>query len=130
MIIFPDAEAAVLHALRQRGALPGVTLGTSLPADLAEALPFLMLRRSGGVPVLRYRLDEARIDVEAWATSREAAQDLAQQARAAIHDLPGWNDQAAVVLAVDDEAGLMWLPDPDTDLARWLFVLRVLLRPA
>lgn len=91
----------------------------------------LVIARLGGVPSLPYRIDNPRLDIGAWAETKAAAHDLAQLARSVLHDLPNGDhtDLGAVVAHVRDEVGLQWLPDPDTNTPRYIFVLSLTVRP-
>lgn len=125
-VIFPDSEAVAVTGLRAqdldaRTDLVGWRAGDSR----------VVVTRIGGVPSLPFRIDNPRLDVDCYADSKEAAHDLAQQARVALHELPNGDHTAlgAVVSHVTDDTGLQWLPDPDTSAARYTFAVRLSVHP-
>jgi hypothetical protein len=71
---YPDIERVVCDLLADLGGT-----GTRTPADLQAVTPFLRVRRVGGVD--DRVTDRARVDVEVFATTREAGEDLAEQVR-------------------------------------------------
>lgn len=73
---------------------------TDLPADLAGALPVVQIERVGGDDD-GIRLDRAFVDVDAYASTRQAASELLSQARSLIlSSLRGTVTDAAVFTSV------------------------------
>lgn len=128
---FPDCEAVVAHAIRG-AAIAGVGgVYSSVPRDPPDN--YVVVTRLGGVPAERHHLDEARIQIDAWATSSTLAHDIAQAARVAVMELEGRtvsHPVAAFIAAVDDAGGLTFLPDPTSGKDRYLLSLLVALHGA
>ena len=125
--VFPDSEALVVQWLAAE--LP-VSVTTDLNGWRAGNRR-VVITRTGGVPSLAIRVDNPRIDVDVFADTKESAHDLAQQARAAVHEMPSgdFTDAGAVVANVTDELGLAYIPDPDTRAPRYVFALRLAVHP-
>lgn len=124
---FPDIEAVCRQALADAGVCGGRVYST-IPAKVTkESWPLAIVRRLGGTPAIRQRLDAARIQVDVWGGTQAEARDEADAARVALHELEGqaftrWD---AFVTAVDDELGLNRVPDGDTGRERYVFACRV-----
>lgn len=133
-VAFGDAEAAVCDILRQDSHLMGfnATVATDL---VGYAYPARRLRvsRTGGVPTLWMRLDNADIDIESSAESKAVALDMAIAARAAVFAARGaYTGQGLALFDVaDSTGGLAWTPDAaDPDVARYVVRLALVTRPA
>ncbi|GAA3727337.1 hypothetical protein [Streptomyces tremellae] len=77
---WPDVEELLGAWLRSRPALAGVRVANEVPADLAGALPLLVVRIVPGGGDDRVS-DIASVDVEAFAADRAAMWQLAELAR-------------------------------------------------
>jgi hypothetical protein len=128
--VFPDSEAIAVGWLRTWPDLAGVKATTDLVGWLAGQRR-IVITRIGGTPSLPMRIDNPRLDVDVYAEDKGAAHDLAQLARAALHELPEGDHTAldAVVAHVNDETGLQWLPDISTSAARYTFTVRLAVHP-
>lgn len=110
------------------------SVGTDLPPDLDEELPYLQLWRLPGTLVTdeTQRLERARLQLASWGArlpaGRGDALDLARAACKALGDAVGSHD-AGVVAAVDIEVSPYWSPDPETDTPRYLFVAALFVHP-
>jgi hypothetical protein len=126
--VFPDSEALAVSWLAAGVEL--ATVGTDLRGWQAGDRRLVVVR-IGGVPSLAVRIDNPRLDVDAYAESKESAHDLAQSARARLHEMPtgDFTGSGAVVAHVRDELGLRFLPDPDTGTPRYLFTVQLVVRP-
>ncbi len=121
----PDAELLAIDWLDAHA-----DIGSSVKVGTRKTtLPGLVVTRIGGVPLYPGRVDKPRLDVEAWASSRTAAYDLAAAAYAVLHAMPSGTHTNAVVTAVRDFLGLTWQPDPPTDTPKWLFSVELTVRP-
>jgi len=80
--LLPDAERLALALLRP--AFPGVGFGTLIPDDVADRLPFVVVRRVGGAAIDSRFLDQPVMSVDVWHTSRAGAADLAEDVRVAL----------------------------------------------
>jgi hypothetical protein len=120
-----DAEAAVVSFLTEHLTMP---VSTELPAD-AE-LPRLRITRAGGLSDEFAWIDRPNIFVEAWASTKAEARELAAQALAALlTDLPGALFPDGAVTHVQPDTGLSWAPDPDLQTARYLFSVTLVTHP-
>lgn len=132
-----DVEALLVGLLNED---PGVvdvagedSVGTELPPELDEELPYLQLWRLPGSIVTdeTHRIERARIQLAAWGSrpnGRGDALDVARAACKALGEAPGKYDQGNVT-AVDLEVSPYWSPDPETDTPRYLFVAAVYVTP-
>lgn len=116
---FPDAEALVGDVLRAASLVVDTRVYSSIPKS--PTFPLITLQRIGGTPVERHRLDQPRIQIDVWGTSKSEAHDIAQAARVAIHEMEGQTFATAYVSGVDDAFGLTWFPDPPTARDRYIF---------
>lgn len=126
LVVLPDAEDIITAYLD--AALPQVSVGTATPKNLAERLPFVQVRRIGGVAD-SVVIDRPRLDIDVWAATREQAQDTAQLVRAHLRVARYAQHTGAVVGRVTEERGPAMLPDPDTRFERCSFTVQVVLRP-
>ena len=125
-----DAELLTVNYLRSVAdvtALVATRVYTALPPT--PAFPLLRIIRIGGTPVVRQHLDIARIQVDSWATSKASAWRVATTAQAALHAMPDVTHPLGVVTAVEDDMGLTWSPDPETDQSRYVFGVALYLHP-
>lgn len=127
--IFPDAEALCAEALRD-ASISGLDtrVYSSIPKDPTYSLA--TVKRLGGIPVERHRLDTANIQIDVWGTSKAAALDIAQEARTALHEMEGQSYTDPVngfIAGVNDWTGLTWLPDTATNRDRYVFGVSLIL---
>jgi hypothetical protein len=132
-VAFGDAEAAVCEILRDSDnitAFAPVTVATDL---LGYAAPDRRLRvsRTGGVPTVWMRMDNAIIEIETFAESKAAAFDLAAASRAAVFAARGnFTGYGVDLFDVADAGGLSWEPEPSNpDAARYIVKLSLVTRP-
>ena len=114
-----DAEAVAVTVLT--AALdPDVHVGTRY----AGTLPAVVVQRIGGIADTFGTIDRPRLDIEAWAGSKEAAYDLAESIRQAVWDAVG-SVHGGVTLADSRESlGLQYVPDSETEgTPRYLFTV-------
>lgn len=125
--VLPDAELLTVNWLATVDEIANLYahIGTRVPPD--PVLPVIRVLRVGGVPAVRQHLDVARLQVDVWADSKQAAHDLARLAQSAIHELPGTHTEG-VVTGVDDGV-FRWAPDDDTGWAGYSFDVLVYLHP-
>lgn len=138
-LVLPDAESISSYTLRNAGIAGLQGVYSSIPAS--PTYPLATVKRLGGVPTNRFRLDTARIQVDIWggargdgpgAPTKSAIHDIAQQARVALLQMEGQEFLAPVhafVTAVRDSLGLSWSPDPTTSRDRYLFAVNVYASP-
>jgi hypothetical protein len=94
---FSDIEAAVMELLGDLA-----STGTLTPPDLAGSLPFLRIRRLGGGE--DRLVNSPHVDVEAFASTREAAYSLAESCRQRLLNVPHVT-AAGVIDSVDSNGG-------------------------
>jgi hypothetical protein len=129
----PDVELICTTFLRNHITFSEIVNGkisTELPNP--TDLPCLTLSRVGGVPVARMRLDAAEIQVNAWGRDKREAYLVASSARAALHDMEGYQLAGeGYVTGVEDSTGMFWFPDDShtPTIARYIFDVRVYVHP-
>ena len=122
---FRDATLAIVTILDAALAEP---VGSRVPNPRPTA--FVRVERTGGVRRSMV-VDEATVTIEAWAASAEAAQDLAQSARSAVHEAVGAVLAGfGTVYAATELSGPGYSPDPDSGHDRYVFSISVALRGA
>lgn len=82
MARLPRTDALLLAVVRA-AVPPGVTVGSRIPDRMA--LPFAMVRRSGGSSIHPEFLDQAVVDAQVWAADDTTAEALAQTIRDALY---------------------------------------------
>jgi len=127
VVVFPDAEALTIGFLVDR--LTAVRVTSEWPEDLAEHLPLVAVSRLDGRTELRFVLQDATLDVDVLASTKSAAQDLAQLVLAHLLTMPSASIPGATVYSVTDDA-LVWVPDPVTEIPRYVLTCTVRYRPA
>lgn len=80
---YPDVEVALVDLL---GDLASGGAGTVTPPDLQDSMPFLRIKRFGGTDDLW--TDAALVSVDAFASTRTAAFDLAESVRQRLLTFP------------------------------------------
>jgi hypothetical protein len=136
LLVFPDLEAVASYTIRN-ASIPGLTGSySSIPAK-NPVFPLAVVKRVGGFPANRRRLDMARIQVDIWggapndgagAPTKSTIHDIAQLARVALMRMAGQHFTTPVqayVTDVRDSLGLAWAPDPVTNRDRYLFSVNV-----
>jgi hypothetical protein len=122
MIVFADATVVVVQGL-DAGLADPVLPRVPNPRPAA----FYTVRRVGG-PRRNIVTDSPTITVESWGGSDEDAADMAQLARAVLHDLLGTVVDGVLVCKVDEFSGPVNLPDPLSDQPRYTQTFSVALR--
>jgi hypothetical protein len=121
-IVFPDATATVITGLDA-----ALTEPVSSRVPNPRPATFVTVQRAGG-PRRNIVTDEATLIVESWAATPAAAHDLAQNARATIHALLGTSVDGVRILRTEETSGPAYLPDPDSQQARYTQTFSVALR--
>lgn len=133
---FPDAEAVTATLIRTN--LSGTRVYSQIPKR--PMYPLVQVRRYGGVPVTRMRLDAADIQIDVYGNTQKEAQHLAQQVRATLLaagetgasvTVTGADVSSAYVTGITQIQGVSWLPDPsNVPIHRYVFTVRVFLHAA
>lgn len=89
--------------------LVGTRVSTRSPSNVVY--PYVTLQRIGGIPAERHRLDSARLQIDCWGNTEGSASRVARVCRAALYAMEGYTTEDAAVLGVEDDLGLLWLPD-------------------
>lgn len=97
------------------------------PDRTLDTAPFYVVRRVGGTRI-NHVVDNPTIILESWAGDLSAAEDLAEEGRAAIHAAAGTVVDGTQIYTVDEISGPGHLPDPDTDHPRVTQTFSVSLR--
>lgn len=111
--------------------LNGVRVVTELPSGLAGDVPLLQVTAIGGIDYA-YRIDDARVDVTAWAGTREAARVLAEQVKTSLRlraqgSTVTTPEGRAYVAHVETTSLPKWVPYDDTDVRRFEATYRVVI---
>lgn len=122
-VLFGDSEAAAIgHVRATLGTVPVVSV---VPSPRPER--FVTISRTGGTKQSQVT-EVSQLTIDAWGDSKEDAQDLAQVARQAVHDLRGREVGGVTFHRVSEFGGPAWLPDPDSTQPRFTFTVQVLVR--
>lgn len=132
--LFGDAEAAACDIIRANTRVQtfaGVTVATDLVGFTSPARR-IRVTRTGGMPVLWIRMDNAVLEFEVLAESKAVAYDLAAAARAAIFSARGrYFGNGLALYDVLDADGLVFSPDPkDPAVCRYVFKLILVTQPS
>lgn len=127
--IFGDVEFLAVRRLKAHDGLAALVdsrVYTKLPKQVNY--PAIRLNRIGGTVSIENHLEQARLQVEAYGTTKYEARLVGATAQAAIHSIYGAYDEG-VVSAVVDGISLTWSPDPHTDRDRYLFDVFIYIHP-
>ena len=129
---FPPAELLTQEVLRQVMVDLKGRVYSSVPSR--PDYPFLTIRRVGGIPAVRERLDRASLQIDVWGNNKTEALDVAHRARVELLSMSGTSylkadgwPVDAYVTGVEDELGLSFLEDHVTGKDRYLFGVAVYL---
>jgi Protein of unknown function (DUF3168) len=138
--VMANAEALVIGwLLADDGVsdLVGDRVFAEIPA--LATYPLVVAFRWGGEQKVRYRLDEAYMQVDSWSEvvekggSKPQAHDVAAAVRASMASMAGsitFGGVTGTVLGADERApGLMYLPDPVTSRPRYVDQFAVFVHP-
>ncbi len=113
VVVFPDAAATAITHLN---AVLTPSVFQTIPAT--RPATFVTVVRTGGAE-LNVVVDDALLAVDCWASTHEAAHDLAQLARAHLLSLRGDTVNGVLVYRVNDAGGPQLFPDPVSDQPRY-----------
>ncbi len=123
----PDVELMLTGWLRT--ALAGPRVVRRLPGNLEQVLPVVQVTRIGGGRDQQV-LDRPRVDVDCYATSDEAASDLARQVEALLVSMRGVTTSGGAVGWVGIEVGASWRPEWNDRVRRYGLTVALTVRPA
>jgi hypothetical protein len=128
-VTFADAETLVKAWLATTPVAPLVTrpdagLSIFLAMPTSAPLPAVVLSRVGGAPRAAKDIpeDAARISMHCWAKTRTAASAMASKVVAACESLArdGRYTSGTSHLVAATVISVVWLPDPEADLPRYV----------
>ncbi|MFF9043349.1 hypothetical protein [Streptomyces parvulus] len=123
----PDVEQVTVGILA--AALdPGVAVGTEWPEHLAKSLPAIAVSLGGGGSRQAAVTADRTLDIDVLAERKAEARDLASLVSATLIAAQGTLQPGAQIYGVQ-EVSLVWLPDPVTDLPRYVLVMSLVVRP-
>jgi hypothetical protein len=125
----PDVEQVAIDLLAE--ALGhSVTVVSEWPESLAENLPVVAvsLGPSGGARLKAVTADRG-LDIDVLAPTKAEARDLAALVSAHLLAVQGTVRSGARIYGVD-ETSIIWLPDPVTNIPRYVLVMSMVVRPA
>lgn len=111
--VFPDSEAMVGTLIRADAYISGNKIGVYSSIPKTPTLPFIVIRRVGGLPAVRERLDRASLQIDVFGANKGAAYDLAAIVRTIILDAEGTTQARGFISHVQDELGMTFIPDMD-----------------
>lgn len=115
---FPDIEAICAQIMRSAN-VAGGRVYSSMPRT--PTWPLALVIRVGGIPSVERWVDSASIQVDVYGNNKSEARSVADDARVALHMAEGSTVGSGVVTSVQDNMGLTFLPDPDTNRDRYTF---------
>ncbi len=116
--VLPDIKALAIWHLDDAGIAGGRVHG-KFPTN--PTYPLLRVRRIGGVPPDSRWLDGATLQLDSWAVTEGASQDLAAAAVASLQDAVGAIDTGqvtGVITGVEVTQGVREFPDEVRDKER------------
>ena len=130
--MIPNAEKIVVQHLLADEALTEIIgenrVSTTLPEQ--APLPRIRVTLAGGTIAVRGWLYSHRIGIEAWADDKDTAWNALSAAIASLETgLDAALVEGGVVSAIDQETGIAWIPDPETQTPRYLTTVRVTVHP-
>lgn len=128
VVLFPDAEAAVIAELTAR--LEAAGDAARVVGTTPDVRPdrYVRVIRTGG-PASAFWMDNAQITIEAWDVDEDAAIDLAQWCRAWIWAASRAGELNGVPFHnLQEFGGPARLPDPQTGQYRYTLTVAIELR--
>jgi hypothetical protein len=129
IVPMPDIEQVAIDLLADV-LDDSVTLGSEWPEDLVQHLPVVAvsLGPSGGSAIKAVTANRG-LDIDVLAATKGEARDLAALVSAHLIAAQGTTRPGARIYGVD-ETSLIWLPDPVTNIPRYVLVMSMVVRPA
>jgi hypothetical protein len=137
MILLPDVSrvlSAYLRTVPEVLALAGERVFTAFPKQVDPSAPFVLVQRTGGLPVLTRPLvvDQAVIQLDAYGGAQAAAHELVATCRAALAVLEGEQPNATGNVCGVVVGALRYVPDETwkPPRPRYISDLLVTVKPA
>jgi hypothetical protein len=125
----PDVEMVAIDLLAEV-LDDAVTVGSEWPEDLAQHLPVVAVTLGpGGGSAIKAVTADRGLDIDVLASSKAEARDLAALVSAHLLAAQGTVRPGARIYGVE-ETSLIWLPDPVTNIPRYVLVMSMVVRPA
>ncbi|MFJ1657158.1 hypothetical protein [Streptomyces anthocyanicus] len=105
-----------------------VTVGTEWPEHLADSLPAVAVSLGGGGSRQLAITADRTLDIDVLAGTKAEARDLVALVSAHLIAAQGTVQPGAQIYGVQ-EVSVIWLPDPITDLPRYVLVMSMIVRP-
>lgn len=120
VVVAADATELAATWLRTQLAAEGGYVSPHVGATIPTTRPdtFVVVSRTGG-PLRSRIIDDAQLAVDSWATTPQAAHDLAQWCRGLMFAAAGQMLGGHQVYRVDELGGPALLPDPLSDQPRY-----------
>lgn len=130
--MIPNAEQIVVQHLANDPEIIELigenAVSTELPPG--ATLPRIRVTLAGGTVPVRGWLYQNRLGIEAWAETKQEAWDTIVAAVASLETgLDAALVEGGVVSAAEQETGIAWIPDPETQTPRYLTTVRVTVHP-
>ncbi|MDH3037926.1 hypothetical protein [Streptomyces sp. TRM75561] len=125
----PDVEQVAIELLADV-LDDSVTVGSEWPENLAQNLPVVAvsLGPSSGSAIKAVTANRG-LDIDVLAPTKGEARDLAALVSAHLLAAQGTRRSGARIYGVE-ETSLIWLPDPVTNIPRYVLVMSMVVRPA
>lgn len=125
----PDVEQVAI-ALLGEVLDDAVTVSSEWPDNLAQNLPVVAVSLGpGGGSAIRAVTANRGLDIDVLAATKAEARDLAALVSAHLLAAQGTTRPGAQIYGVD-ETSIVWLPDPVTNIPRYVLVMSMVVRPA
>ena len=119
--MYVDVEKGLIDWLAAH--FPSARVCAELPAEL-PAQTIQVVRFGGGRPSVPF--DEANVDIDCYAATREQARVLAEQVCSAVmYVLPGYKANGAIYLSADCFSAPSWAPYDNTNVRRMTAAYRL-----
>lgn len=125
----PDVEQVAIDLLADV-LDDAVTVGSEWPEDLEQNLPVVAVSLGpGGGSAIKAVTANRGLDIDVLAATKSEARDLAALVSAHLIAAQGTARPGAQIYGVD-ETSFIWLPDPVTNIPRYVLVMSLVVRPA
>lgn len=125
----PDVEQVAIDLLAEV-LDDAVTVGSEWPENLAQNLPVVAVTLGpGGGSAIKAVTANRGLDIDVLAPTKGEARDLAALVSAHLLAAQSTTRPGARIYGVE-ETSFIWLPDPVTNIPRYVLVMSMVVRPA
>jgi hypothetical protein len=124
-----DIEAAVIDILTSSGMVTALIPADNISTDqvgYTQGMKWVQVSREGGPG--RPPLDFPRVDLSAFADRRSVAHDIGAAAEAVVMGSPGYQGHGLIILATQEEVGLVRSTDKEDPTPRYFCSIRLTTR--